>query len=248
MRRDFSSNEALWTAHQEVKKDTIEFIRQRTGVQLKNDSLLIGFSRRAAPYKRSNLIFAYENKLGELLSSGRVQIVFSGKAHPLDDTGKAIVHNIVQMSKRYPNSVVFLENYDMDIGRALTRGCDVWLNNPRRPLEACGTSGMKAAMNGVLNVSILDGWWPEACKNGVNGWAIGDEQIPPNAAAQDERDALALYKTLVDEVIPTYYNDRPRWLKMMKASIESCTQPFSADRMINEYYANLYTAPANIIG
>lgn len=248
MRREFTSLDSMWSAHQEVKKDTINFIKQRSGIQLNQDSLLIGFSRRAAPYKRSNLIFAYENKLGELLKTGKVQIVFSGKAHPLDDTGKAIVHNLVQMSRQYPNSVVFLENYDMDIGRALTRGCDVWLNNPRRPLEACGTSGMKAAMNGVLNVSILDGWWPEACNHGVNGWAIGDDQVPPNVGAQDERDALALYKILVDEVIPTYYNDRPRWMKMMKASIESCSKPFSADRMLTEYYNNLYTAPAKILG
>lgn len=247
MRQNFTTLEAMWNAHQEVKKDSINFIKQRSGVQLNPDSLLIGFSRRAAPYKRSNLIFAYENKLGELLKTGKVQIVFSGKAHPLDDTGKAIVHNLVQMSRQYPNSVVFLENYDMDIGRALTRGCDVWLNNPRRPLEACGTSGMKAAMNGVLNVSILDGWWPEACKHGENGWAIGDEQVPPNVGAQDERDALALYKVLVDEVIPTFYSDRTRWMKMMKASIESCSKPFSVDRMLTEYYENLYKAPAKII-
>lgn len=247
MRQNFSSTDDMWNAHMAVKKDTINFIKERSGVELNPQSLLIGFSRRAAPYKRSNLIFAYENKLGELLKSGKVQIVFSGKAHPLDDTGKAIVHNLVQMSRQYPNSVVFLENYDMDIGRALTRGCDVWLNNPRRPLEACGTSGMKAAMNGVLNVSILDGWWPEACQHGVNGWAIGDDQVPANVAAQDERDALALYQTLVDEVIPTFYNDKPRWLKMMKASIESCTEAFSVDRMLREYYERLYKAPAQII-
>ncbi|MEY2986527.1 MAG: alpha-glucan family phosphorylase [Pseudomonadota bacterium] len=247
MQQKFNSTEDMWNAHMAVKKDTINFIKERSGVALNPDSLLIGFSRRAAPYKRSNLIFAYENKLGELLKTGKVQIVFSGKAHPLDDTGKAIVHNLVQMSRQYPNSVVFLENYDMDIGRALTRGCDVWLNNPRRPLEACGTSGMKAAMNGVLNVSILDGWWPEACQHGVNGWAIGDEQVPDNVAAQDERDALALYQTLVDEVIPTFYNDKQRWLKMMKSSIESCTEAFSADRMLREYYDRLYKAQPQII-
>lgn len=247
MQQKFNTLEDMWNAHLAVKKDTIGFIKKRSGVELNPDSLLIGFSRRAAPYKRSNLIFAYENKLGELLKTGRVQIVFSGKAHPLDDTGKAIVHNLVQMSRQYPNSVVFLENYDMDIGRALTRGCDVWLNNPRRPLEACGTSGMKAAMNGVLNVSILDGWWPEACQHGVNGWAIGDEQVPPNVSAQDERDALALYQTLVDEVIPTFYNNKQRWMQMMKASIESCTDAFSVDRMLREYFERLYQAPAQII-
>ena len=247
MQQKFGTNEDMWNAHMAVKKDTINFIKDRSGVALNPESLLIGFSRRAAPYKRSNLIFAYENKLGELLKTGKVQIVFSGKAHPLDDTGKAIVNNLVQMSRQYPNSVVFLENYDMDIGRALTRGCDVWLNNPRRPLEACGTSGMKAAMNGVLNVSILDGWWPEACQHGVNGWAIGDDQVPDNVGAQDERDALALYQTLVDEVIPTFYNDKQRWLKMMKASIESCTEAFSADRMLREYYDRLYKAQPHII-
>ena len=247
MQQKFGTNEDMWNAHMAVKKDTINFIKDRSGVALNPESLLIGFSRRAAPYKRSNLIFAYEDKLGELLKTGKVQIVFSGKAHPLDDTGKAIVHNLVQMSRQYPNSVVFLENYDMDIGRALTRGCDVWLNNPRRPLEACGTSGMKAAMNGVLNVSILDGWWPEACQHGVNGWAIGDDQVPDNVGAQDERDALALYQTLVDEVIPTFYNDKQRWLKMMKASIESCTEAFSADRMLREYYDRLYKAQPHII-
>ena len=247
MQQKFGTNEDMWNAHMAVKKDTINFIKDRSGVALNPESLLIGFSRRAAPYKRSNLIFAYENKLGELLKTGKVQIVFSGKAHPLDDTGKAIVHNLVQMSRQYPNSVVFLENYDMDIGRALTRGCDVWLNNPRRPLEACGTSGMKAAMNGVLNVSILDGWWPEACQHGVNGWAIGDDQVPDNVGAQDERDALAIYQTLVDEVIPTFYNDKQRWLKMMKASIESCTEAFSADRMLREYYDRLYKAQPHII-
>ena len=247
MQQKFGTNEDMWNAHMAVKKDTINFIKDRSGVALNHESLLIGFSRRAAPYKRSNLIFAYENKLGELLKTGKVQIVFSGKAHPLDDTGKAIVHNLVQMSRQYPNSVVFLENYDMDIGRALTRGCDVWLNNPRRPLEACGTSGMKAAMNGVLNVSILDGWWPEACQHGVNGWAIGDDQVPDNVGAQDERDALAIYQTLVDEVIPTFYNDKQRWLKMMKASIESCTEAFSADRMLREYYDRLYKAQPHII-
>ena len=174
----YENNGDLWNAHLTVKKELIEFIKERTGVKLDADKLLIGFSRRAAPYKRSDLIFTEEEIISPLLKSGKVQIVFSGKAHPLDDIGKEIVAKLVRMMKKYPNSVVFLENYDMNIGRMLTRGSDIWLNNPRRPLEASGTSGMKAAMNGVLNCSILDGWWPEACIDGVNGWQFGDGSRP----------------------------------------------------------------------
>ena len=241
MTAKFESPEALWNAHQEVKKETIAFIAKRSGVQLDANALLVGFSRRAAPYKRSDLIFSYEERIQKLFKEGKIQIVFSGKAHPLDDTGKAIVHNLVKMSREYPNSVVFLENYDMDIGAALTRGCDVWLNNPRRPLEACGTSGMKAAMNGVLNVSILDGWWPEACKHGENGWAIGDEVVPDNIRDQDERDAQALYKTLLDDVVPTYYGNPQRWREMMRNSICSTTEEFGATRMLRQYYELMYS-------
>jgi starch phosphorylase len=144
------------------------------------------------------------------------------------------------MMKRYPESVVFLVNYDMEIGASLTRGCDIWLNNPRRPMEACGTSGMKAAMNGVLNLSILDGWWPEACKHGVNGWQISDEAVLASTEEQDKRDAASLYKILVENVIPTYYGDKAAWQKMMVNSIESTQEVFSADRMIREYYERLY--------
>lgn len=242
MDREFASLEELWQAHQAIKADTIAFIARKTGVKLDPSKLLIGFSRRAAPYKRSNLIFRYEEQVKELLQQGKIQIVFSGKAHPLDDTGKQIVHNLVEMARQYPQSVVFIENYDMEIGAALTRGTDVWLNNPRRPLEACGTSGMKAAMNGVLNASILDGWWPEACQHGVNGWAIGDELVPATVAEQDERDAIALYQVLLNEIVPTYYGNRSRWLKMMKASIETTRQRFSVDRQLKEYWEKLYMA------
>jgi starch phosphorylase len=206
----------------------------------KINALLIGFSRRAASYKRSDLIFKDEKRIEKYLKDGKVQIIFSGKAHPLDTMGKKVVLNLVEMSRKYPNSVVFMENYDMEIGQILTRGCDVWLNNPRRPNEASGTSGMKAVMNGVLNCSILDGWWPEACKDGINGWAIGDENIPETVEEQDEKDAKALYYTLLERVIPTYYNHHQKWLEMMKESIESTKTFFSVDRMINDYYKLLY--------
>jgi len=232
----------LWETHQTVKKELIEFIKERTGVELAADKLLIGFSRRAAPYKRSDLIFTKEGIISPLLRSGKVQIVFSGKAHPLDDIGKKIVENLVLMMKKYPSSVVFLENYDMTIGSMLTRGSDIWLNNPRRPLEASGTSGMKAAMNGVLNCSILDGWWPEACIDGVNGWQFGDavglDDLSP--VELDKHDTQALYDTLINRVMATYYENREKWVDMMKESIKTTSYEFSVERMLDEYYNKMY--------
>jgi len=147
----------------------------------------------------------------------------------------------VSMTKRYPKSVVFLPDYDMEIGRLMTRGCDVWLNNPTRPLEASGTSGMKAAMNGVLNLSVLDGWWPEACKHGVNGWQFGDGYEGPG---QDDHDLDALYRVLLQEVLPTYYENRAKWVEMMRESIASVSERFSSRRMIEEYYSRLYIPAA----
>jgi glycogen phosphorylase len=150
------------------------------------------------------------------------------------------VTELVEKARRFPRGVVFLPDYDMATGRALTRGSDVWLNNPRRPKEASGTSGMKAAMNGVLNLSILDGWWPEVAEHGVNGWVIGDERVPETEAEQDARDGKALYEVLTEEVIPTFYDDRPRWREMMRASIQATREAFSARRMVREYYERLY--------
>lgn len=230
----------LWEIHMDNKRKLIDFVEERNGVRLDADKLLIGFSRRAAPYKRSNFIFSDEKIIDPLLKEGKIQIVFSGKAHPLDDTGKKIVENIVRMSKKYPNAVVFLENYDMTIGAMLTRGADVWLNNPRRPKEASGTSGMKAAMNGVLNLSILDGWWPEACNHGVNGWQFGDGFESKDEKEQDTHDLKALYKVLLEEVLPTYYEDKDQWVEMMRNSILSTKDQFSIKRMLEEYYEKLY--------
>jgi glycogen phosphorylase len=230
----------IWNLHQENKRKLLGFVKARTGVELKEDSLIIGFSRRAVPYKRSDFIFSDRPKIDALFRSGKLQIIFSGKAHPLDDRGKEIVQNIVALTKEYPNSVVFLENYDMNIGAALVRGSDIWLNNPRRPQEASGTSGMKAAMNGVLNLSILDGWWPEACNHGVNGWQIGDGYENKKEEKLDSHDQKALYKVLLKEVVPTYYNDRKKWIEMMKQSILSTKDQFAVKRMLQEYYDLLY--------
>ena len=230
----------LWECHMINKMKLIRFIKEKTGVILDPDVLLIGFGRRATAYKRHDLIFRDPNIIFPLLRDKKLQIVFSGKAHPLDNVGKEIIANIVKISKQFPESVVFLENYDMNIGRLLTRGADVWLNNPRRPMEACGTSGMKAAMNGVLNLSILDGWWAEACEHGVNGWQFGDGFTHPSPAIQDSHDSKALYQVLLNEVMPTYYHNRQKWIDMMRNSILSTKDRFNIKRMMDEYFSRMY--------
>ncbi len=229
----------LWHAHQDMKRELLAVIEQRTGVGFDVNTLLIGFARRAAPYKRADLIFRDPARVEALMERG-MQLVFSGKAHPADDRGKALVSRLVAAMKRWPKNVVFLENYDMTLGAALTRGCDVWLNNPRRPMEASGTSGMKAAMNGVPNLSILDGWWPEGCRHGETGWQIGDTETEGDDAARDSRDAAALYATLADEVVPRYYEHHDAWVTMMIQSIGMSRWRFSSDRMIEDYFRLLY--------
>lgn len=246
IRKNSDDTEALWNTHILLKNKLISYVSELKGVTLDKNKLLIGFSRRAAPYKRSDLIFSKPEIIEPYLNNKTIQIIFAGKAHPLDDAGKAIVKNLVDMSKKYPNSVIFLENYNINTGKMLTRGCDVWLNNPRRPLEACGTSGMKAAMNGVINVSVMDGWWPEACKDGVNGWKFGNEENIDNSLTPekineiDKYDADSLYDVLLNKVVPIYYNDHNKWVQIMKESIESISYEFSCERMLTEYFKLLY--------
>jgi glycogen phosphorylase len=230
----------LWETHMKNKRALVQFVKEQNGAELDPEKLIIGFSRRAVPYKRSDLIFSKPEIMDPLLKEQKVQVIFSGRAHPLDDTGKQIVANLVSKAKEFPNSVVFLENYGMTIGAMLTRGSDVWLNNPRRPLEASGTSGMKAAMNGVLNCSILDGWWPEACNHGVNGWQFGDGFESDDYDVLDAHDGDALYKVILEEVIPTYYKNRKKWTDMMRRSILDTKDKFAVKRMLEEYYELLY--------
>ncbi len=233
----WESGKKLWEIHQQLKQELINFVADRTGKQLAKDKLLLGFARRAATYKRPDLIFRKPEIIEPYLQENEIQIIFSGKAHPLDKTGKDVVSYIVSMSQKYPDSVIFLEDYNMKTGRLLTRGVDVWLNNPRKPLEASGTSGMKAAMNGVLNLSILDGWWPEACRHGVNGWQFGNGYM---GEGQDEHDLNALYRVLLEEILPCYYDDNKRWCSMMCNSIASTYDNFSATTMLHNYYDKLY--------
>lgn len=232
----------LWDAHQRMKCELSSVVQQRTGVELPPNRLVIGFARRAAAYKRADLILGDERHLKKLFDRG-VHIVYSGKAHPRDLAGKAVVGRILQAAKQYPKNVVFLPNYDMYLGALLTRGADIWLNNPRRPLEASGTSGMKAAMNGVPNLSILDGWWPEGCEHGVTGWKIGNGESDAvdleDTTEADNRDRRRLYEVLEKEVLPAY-RDRSRWVNIMRASIEMSQWRFSSDRMVEDYMVRVY--------
>ncbi|HEX9100974.1 MAG TPA: alpha-glucan family phosphorylase, partial [Polyangia bacterium] len=232
------SDSALDGARAILKRELVDEVVRRTGVALAADKLIVGFARRATAYKRATLLFHDEARIAPLLATGRVQVVYAGKSHPRDFGGHELVREIVALSKKYPGSVVFVPNYDLSLGRLLTRGVDVWLNTPRRPLEACGTSGMKAAMNGVLNCSILDGWWPEACDHGVNGWAIGERLLDEDS--DDAADAAALYALLEDDIVPAYYGNRARWRSMMRESIAVGVQQFSSDRMVSDYYTRLY--------
>ena len=219
-----------------------------SGALLDPYALTIGFARRFATYKRASLIFSDLDRLLELINRPNrpVQIVFAGKAHPADEPGKMLIQEVYRIVKKAENGgrLVFLEDYDMNLARYLVQGVDVWMNNPRRPNEASGTSGMKAALNGVLNFSILDGWWREAY-NGSNGWAIG-EDADLDVEVQDDADAQSLYDTLENKIIPLYYTERGsediphKWVMMIKESLRTITPQFSTRRMLKEYLDRMY--------
>lgn len=255
----------LWETHQLLKTRLIAYARRKLVAQaerrkespaqiekwkqaLDPQVLTIGFARRFAPYKRADLFMSDLDRLAELISNQDfpVQFVFAGKAHPADDNGKAIAQKISQLTqdKRFNGRVVLLENYDINLGRHLVQGVDVWLNNPRRPLEASGTSGQKVVLNGGLNCSILDGWWAEAY-DGSNGFAIGDGRTHVNQEIQDTRDAESLAAVLTDEVVPLYYDrdvdDLPQeWIKRMKRAVRTLGWRFNADRMVMDYVLHTY--------
>jgi starch phosphorylase len=215
--------EALWRVHASRKARLAEL----TG--LDPERLTIGFARRFATYKRANLLFTDVERLLAL----PVQVVLAGKAHPQDVPGKDVMQAIVELSRdpRAAGRVVFLEDYDIASAQTIIPGCDIWLNTPRRPLEASGTSGMKAAANGVLNLSVLDGWWAEAYEPDL-GWAID--------GVSDQADAEQLYTLLEQDVVPTFANDRARWVEMMKASIARLAPQFSMHRAVIEYTERYY--------
>jgi glycogen phosphorylase len=237
VRADEISAEALWSAHQEVKGELIDEVRRLTGAVMKPDVLLIGFARRMTGYKRPDLLFSDLERLLAINARYPFQIVMAGKAHPRDLEGKALIRTIHDcMRKVKPIAAAFLPNYHMGIAAKLVAGTDVWLNSPLPPFEASGTSGMKAAFNGVLNLSVLDGWWVEGWDEGVTGWAIGTDKNPPDAAAH----ATDLYGKLEETVLPLYYSDRSRWTWMMKQAIGKIGSVFNSQRMMRRYTTEAY--------
>ena len=260
----------LWETQQVLKAGLIEFVRRRLAVQVERrggtseaiascqnvldpEALTIGFARRFATYKRANLVLRDAQRLAELVRNGDrpIQLVFAGKAHPEDRFGKELIQNIVKLADdpRFAGRIAFVEDYDMNVARHLVQGVDVWLNNPRRPQEASGTSGEKVLLNGGLNFSILDGWWAEAY-DGANGFAIGRGQVHSHVSVQDDRDHEALLRTLAEEVVPLFYKrddeGLPRgWIARQKAAIRSLGWRFNADRMVSDYAEKSYLPAAN---
>jgi starch phosphorylase len=259
----------LWETHLSLKSQLLEFVRRRAreqaerrkepqetlsklGKVLSPDALTIGFARRFATYKRANLVLADIQRLAAMVNDPKrpVQFVFAGKAHPHDEPGKRVLQQIAEMMRnpKFSDKFVFVEDYDINVGRHLVQGVDVWLNNPRRPLEASGTSGQKVVLNGGLNLSVLDGWWAEAY-DGLNGFAIGGGRTHSNFDVHDSRDGEDLYRVLRDELIPLYYSrDRdglPRgWIRRMKRTIRTLGWRFNADRMVMDYTLKGYIPAA----
>ena len=224
------SETGIERARTEARSVLREIVQSMTGVELDGNRLTIGFARRFATYKRASLIFRDIERLNSI-ASGKIQFVFSGKAHPKDEGGKELIKDIFRSSRNLDDiPLAFLEDYSMATGLAITSGVDVWLNTPVRPMEASGTSGMKAVLNGVPNLSILDGWWPEACKHGINGWAIGND----HDERDDERDANSLYRVLELDVLPSWKDNRKVWVAMMKEAIKAGAG-FTGQRMIRQY-------------
>jgi glycogen phosphorylase len=235
----------IWNAHITNKGNLAALVKDKTGVEMNPDALTIGFARRATGYKRATLVFSDVNRLREINKKYPLQFVFAGKAHTRDTGGKDLIKQIFWHKEELKNEIkiAYLENYDMNIAAKLTSGVDVWLNTPYPPMEASGTSGMKAAHNGVVNFSILDGWWIEGCIEGVTGWTIGPPAEEP--IMEEERRKLELedlYSKINYLIGPKFYGDRDAWVEMMKNSIGKVAYYFNTDRMMRRYITDAYLA------
>jgi len=236
--------EEIRDAHAQAKTRLIEEVANRTGLSLRSDVLTIGLARRATAYKRADLLFHDSGQLADIAETlGPIQVLFAGKAHPKDSGGKDLIRRVVAAAKDLKDrvAVAYLENYDMDLALLLTSGVDLWLNTPLRPLEASGTSGMKAAHNGVPSLSVLDGWWLEGHIEGVTGWSIGPRQAPTQPPDEaDRRDAEDLYHKLRTEIVPAFYAQFARWMEIMRQTIAFNASFFNTHRMVQQYATNAY--------
>jgi starch phosphorylase len=234
----------IWNAHTETKKELIEYVNRETNIGMGVDVFTIGFARRAATYKRADLLFTDLARLKTISSkTGLFQVVYAGKAHPQDQYGKQVIKQIFQAKEALKNDVriAYLENYDIEIGKMTTSGVDVWLNTPQPPIEASGTSGMKAALNGVPSFSVLDGWWIEGCIEGVTGWSIGEEGREMVRRQNQEKDvSSSLYDKLEVVILPIFYHDRDRFIDLMLHCIALNGSFFNTQRMIQQYVLNAY--------
>jgi len=236
--------EDIWQAHQLAKRHLIEYVNKRCNTGMDRHVMTLGFARRATPYKRASLLFTDLDHLESIASHcGPLQIIFAGKAHPKDEQGKELIRDLFKVKNLLRNDIhiAYLPDYDMEIGRLMTAGVDLWLNTPLPPMEASGTSGMKAAINGVPSLSILDGWWIEGCIEGVTGWAISDaEQQSKAAISTSNSEADILYSKLENIIIPMYYHNREAYVNVMRNTIAINGSFFNTERMISQYVTKAY--------
>ena len=233
----------VWDAHMQAKKRLIGFVNRETGAGMDENVLTIGFARRATTYKRADLLFQDLERLRRISAeTGKIQVIYSGKAHPLDQGGKELIKRIFRAKQALENDIkiAYLEDYNMTLGAMITAGIDLWLNTPEPPMEASGTSGMKAALNGIPNLSVLDGWWIEGHIEGVTGWAIGDIVQGKGEDRDHSQDAPSLYDKLEHTIVPLFYRDRERFVDVMIYSIAINGSFFNTHRMMQEYVLNAY--------
>ena len=243
VRVDTIPDEELWEAHMKAKQDLLNFVQAKTGTQMDADTLTIAFARRATEYKRAAMIFSDLDKLREIQNEARIQLIFAGKAHPKDEMGKKLIKEIYDCKNQLKNEIdiVYLENYSMEMAGKMVSGADIWLNTPLPPYEASGTSGMKAAHNGVINFSVLDGWWIEGCVEGLTGWAIGPHSDPIcDEQQRRKREIDDLYNKLEYLITPKFYQQRDEWITMMKNSIGKVAYYFNTHRMMRRYATEAY--------
>ena len=235
----------LWEAHLQAKRLLLERVKQETGVPMDENLFTIGFARRATGYKRAGLLLQDISRLKAIAgAAGPFQVVYAGKAHPHDEEGKRTIQGVIHAARQLAPEikVVYLQNYEMELAQRMTSGCDLWLNTPQPPLEASGTSGMKAALNGVPSLSVLDGWWVEGHLEGVTGWAIGEDEgrSPQQDEGRSARDAGLLYEKLEKVVLPAFYRQRPQFIQVMRGAIALNGSHFNAQRMLHQYVLNAY--------